>query len=75
MVVLGHRLWQNRYGGERNVLGQTIRVNGEPATIVGVMPGMMQFPNNAELWVAVQPDAGTGETRHARAARVRAAAR
>ena len=55
VVVLGHRLWQNRYGGDRNVLGQTIRVNGEPATIVGVMPGMMQFPNNAELWVAFNP--------------------
>jgi putative ABC transport system permease protein len=55
VVVLGHRLWQNRYGGDRNVLGQTIRVNGEPATIVGVMPEMMQFPNNAELWIAFSP--------------------
>src|SRR5687768_1345322 len=55
VVVLGHRLWQNRYGGDRNVLGQTIRVNGEPATVVGVMPEMMQFPNNAELWIAFSP--------------------
>src|SRR5687767_15174177 len=55
VVVLGHRLWQNRYGGDRNVLGQTIRVNGEPTTIVGVMSDMMQFPNNAELWIAFSP--------------------
>ena len=55
VVVLGHRLWQNRYGGDRNVLGQAIRVNGEPATIVGVMSDMMQFPNNAELWIAFSP--------------------
>jgi putative ABC transport system permease protein len=55
VVVLGHRVWQNRYGGDRNVLGQTIRLNGEPATIVGVMPAMMQFPNNAELWVPFNP--------------------
>ncbi|HET9469097.1 MAG TPA: ABC transporter permease [Vicinamibacterales bacterium] len=55
VAVLGHRLWQNRYGGDRNAIGQTIRVNGEPATIVGVMHDMMQFPNNAELWVAFNP--------------------
>jgi predicted permease len=55
VVVLGHRLWQHRYGGDRNVLGQTIRLNGEPATIVGVMPGMMQFPENADLWVPLNP--------------------
>jgi putative ABC transport system permease protein len=55
VVVLGHRLWQNRYSGDSNVLGQTLRVNGEPATIVGVMPEMMQFPNNAELWIAFSP--------------------
>ena len=55
VVVLGYRLWQARYGGDRNVLGQMIRINGEPATIVGVMHDMMQFPNNAELWVAFNP--------------------
>lgn len=55
VVVLGHRLWRNRYASDPNVVGQTLRVNGEPATILGVMPDMMQFPNNAELWTALSP--------------------
>ena len=37
------------------MLGTTLRVNGEAATVVGVMPGMMQFPNNAEVWVPFIP--------------------
>ena len=34
VVILGHRLWQQRYGGDRGVVGRTIRVNGRPATLV-----------------------------------------
>ena len=57
VVVLGERIWRNRYSGDLSVLGTTLRVNGEAATVVGVMPGMMQFPNNAEVWVPFIPTA------------------
>ena len=55
VVILGHALWQSRYGGDRGVLGLPIRVNGEPATIIGVMPPGIKFPTNAELWVSAIP--------------------
>jgi putative ABC transport system permease protein len=37
-VVLSYGYWQERFGGERSVLGRTIEVNGRPRTIIGVLP-------------------------------------
>ena len=50
VVLLSHSVWQNRYGGDRSILGRAIRVNSEPATVVGVMPEGMQFPFTTEVW-------------------------
>ena len=36
VVILGYEVWQNRYGGDSNVIGQMLRVNEEPSTIIGV---------------------------------------
>ncbi|HUF47329.1 MAG TPA: ABC transporter permease [Vicinamibacterales bacterium] len=55
VVMLGYRLWTNRYGADPSVVGRTVRLNGEPTTIVGVMPENMMFPTNAELWTAFAP--------------------
>jgi putative ABC transport system permease protein len=55
VVILGHALWQSRYRGDQKVLGLPIRVNGEPATVIGVMPPGIKFPTNAELWVSAIP--------------------
>jgi putative ABC transport system permease protein len=55
VVILGHALWQSRYRGDRNVLGLPVRVNGEPGTVIGVMPPGIKFPTNAELWVSAIP--------------------
>jgi putative ABC transport system permease protein len=57
VVILGHTLWQSRYRGDRGVLGLSVRINGEPATVVGVMPPGIKFPTNAELWVSAIPTA------------------
>jgi len=51
VVIIGYDTWQRRYGGSRDVLGQTARVNSLPATIVGVMPVGMHFLNNVDLWI------------------------
>jgi putative ABC transport system permease protein len=58
VVVLGYGLWQRRYGGERDALGRTLIVDGEPHTIIGVMPAGFQFPYSAELWRALSPSDG-----------------
>ena len=50
VAVLGYTLWKNRYGGDPNVVGSTIRLDGEPATVVGVMPDGFEFPLRERLW-------------------------
>ncbi len=58
VVVIGYNIWKSRYGSDPDVLGQTLRVNGQPTTIVGVMPDGMGFPvESAELWVPFIPTA------------------
>lgn len=57
VVVLGQRLWQRRYGGDPGVLGRAITVNGETATVIGIMPADFR-PVGAErpqLWRAFEP--------------------
>jgi putative ABC transport system permease protein len=56
VAVLSYDMWQSRYAGSRGVLGQTIRANGMPYTVVGVMPRGFAFPNNAKLWLPLQMD-------------------
>lgn len=52
VVVLSHSLWQNRFGGNPSVLGQTVRLNTEPYTVIGVMPDWFYFPTpRVQMWV------------------------
>ncbi len=60
VVMLSDALWNRRYGGDRRIVGQTIRVNGVAHTVIGVMPPRFKFPEFAELWVPVTPNAGSG---------------
>ena len=50
VVIISFTFWKNRYGADPNVLGTPVRMNGQPATIVGVMPEGMRFPDNTEVW-------------------------
>jgi putative ABC transport system permease protein len=38
VVILSRRVWLNRYGGDASIIGRTIRVDGEPHKVIGVMP-------------------------------------
>jgi predicted permease len=52
LVILGHPLWQQRFGGDRDVVGRSVVVDGIPRTVVGVMPAAFRFPSPAiDLWV------------------------
>jgi putative ABC transport system permease protein len=57
VAILGYKIWQSRYAGDRSVLGRTIRIDGRPTTVVGVMPDNMEFPSSAELWIPFVPTA------------------
>jgi putative ABC transport system permease protein len=51
VVVLGHGLWQRRFGGDPGLLGKTIKLNGRDYTVVGIMPPKFSYPVPSELWV------------------------
>ena len=57
VVLLSDALWTRRYAADRRIVGQTIRVNGVAHTVIGVMPPRFKFPEFAELWVPVAPNA------------------
>ena len=61
IVMLGHALWQRRFGGDPNVLGQVIRLSGVPYTVVGILPpGFRGLTGEAEAWMPLMTIAGRG---------------
>jgi len=50
-AMLAYTLWQSRYGGDPSIIGRTIRVDGSPATVIGVMPDGFSYPRNEDIWV------------------------
>ncbi len=51
VAIIGHGIWQRDFAGAPDIVGKGVRINGTPATIVGVMPRGFAFPINEELWV------------------------
>jgi predicted permease len=56
VVLIGYHLWQQKFGGSANVLGSAVRLNGEAATIIGVMPERFAFPDTHNAWVPLRLD-------------------
>ena len=59
-VVIGHNLWQQRFGGASDIVGRAMRLDGESYTVVGVMPPRFMFApfwaTESELWAPLPLD-------------------
>lgn len=49
-VLISHRLWQTRFGGDPSALGTPLRLNGATFTVIGVMPPGFGYPGKTDLW-------------------------
>ena len=76
VVVLSFGLWQRRYGANPGMIGAAIRLNGEPYTVVGVLPPEFAFSyNTAELAVPLSPASDPARDRPTAIASLRVQAR
>jgi putative ABC transport system permease protein len=63
VVVLGHALWQRRFGGDAAIVGKEVQIGGRNSTVVGVMPAGFKLPLDfgvdgpTELWMPLATDA------------------
>lgn len=76
VAVISDRLWRSRFGGQRSAIGRAIRINGQPATVIGVAPkdflGASPLAAAADVWIPTTAPAGVapelGKLRDPRAA-------
>ncbi|HKV60290.1 MAG TPA: ABC transporter permease [Candidatus Acidoferrum sp.] len=55
VVIVSHRLWQQRFAGDPRIIGVTMRLNGQAFTVIGIMPATFDVPSGVDIWV---PKAG-----------------
>jgi len=51
VVILGHRLWQSRFGGDPGVIGRSITLDNQRYTVVGILPAGFQLLRWPDLWM------------------------
>lgn len=49
-IVISDRLWRTRYNADQSLIGKQLSLNGEPHTVVGVMPQGFRFPDDIDVW-------------------------
>jgi putative ABC transport system permease protein len=60
VVVIGHDVWQERFHADPQVVGRTVRLGAEAATVIGVMPKGFAFPVHHSLWMPLRPPPSSG---------------
>jgi putative ABC transport system permease protein len=63
VAVLSYGLWQRALGANPNLIGQTLTLNSQSYTVVGIMPEGFEFPREAEMWVPLAWDDRERQTR------------
>lgn len=64
VVVLGQALWRSRFGGRPDVVGQTVRLDDVPYTVVGIMPAGFRYPDrDVDYWQPMRLDEETRRSR------------
>ncbi|MEX0891724.1 MAG: ABC transporter permease [Gemmatimonadota bacterium] len=59
VVIIGHGVWQRRFGGDPAIIGTTVRLGDEVRTVVGVMPAGFAFPVMHGVWTPERFGTGT----------------
>jgi predicted permease len=60
VAIIGHALWQNRFGSDPQVVGRKILLNGVPCEIVGVLPATFDYPDSTiEIWTPLVLEGGS----------------
>jgi putative ABC transport system permease protein len=68
VVLLGHRLWRRRFGGDPGIVGRSLILNGEPHEVVGVLPdGFQVGDTEPEVWAPLPASSSNPMPRDARA--------
>jgi putative ABC transport system permease protein len=67
VMLISERLWKKTFGGDPNIIGRDIRLDGTPRTVVGVMPGGFRFPSQTDIWVPMASVFGMNDNRSWRA--------
>ncbi|HKY05902.1 MAG TPA: ABC transporter permease, partial [Blastocatellia bacterium] len=50
VVLISHGLWQRRFGSNPDIIGQTLTLNSQSYTVIGIMPKDYSFPGRSEIW-------------------------
>lgn len=66
VALLGHALWERKFGGDPGVVGRSIRLSGRAVTVVGVMPAGFDFPDAAGVWAPLAQNPLVGRGRQVR---------
>jgi predicted permease len=53
VAVISEALWQRRYGGDPEIVGRAITLSGEPHVVVGVVPSVIGYPGDGEVWTPI----------------------
>lgn len=64
VAVISFAYWQRSFGGAPGILGRTLRLLGEPVTVIGVMPEGFRFLADADVWVPMRPNAAEARRYH-----------